>query len=262
MWWTAGAEDPPQAYQPYSSPIVSGGRAFVATAGVLPEEHKLLCFDVAGGKLLWKTAIPPGPVQELKLPPYPDKRKAQELSHSYGYNCPTPCTDGERVYVTFGTGVMAAVDFQGQLVWHTPLINVERAGGVKKPVDSNKYFNLVLATSPVLYKDLVIQICDNGNSLHIVPAGEDIMDYKHKASFIKAFGRRTGELRYRQDRTVRGNNASWSTPVVVALANKMMLIHKCQTGVQGIDPENGNVLWRVWKQQSTTTAPVYWSSQR
>src|SRR5262249_34672047 len=41
---------------------------------------------------------------------------ANEIS----YSSATPCTDGERVYVSFSSGVIAAVDYQGKLIWRSP----------------------------------------------------------------------------------------------------------------------------------------------
>ena len=66
-------------------------------------EHHVACYRADDGKLLWDTQVPPGPwlLKDLRG----------------GYSAPTPCTDGERVYVLFGSSVLAALDFDGKIVW-------------------------------------------------------------------------------------------------------------------------------------------------
>ncbi|MGD0896658.1 MAG: PQQ-binding-like beta-propeller repeat protein [Thermoguttaceae bacterium] len=200
--------DLPKAYNPYASPIVSGGKVFVATAGKEPSEHKLLCFNLADGKPVWETAIPPGP-KELK-----DLRA--------GYNCPTPCTDGERVYVTFGSCALTAVDFQGKVVW-------------RKPLETN--FQTSLGTSPILYKDLVIQVCDTQGP-----------------SSILAFDRKTGDVKYQEPRP---DGTAWGTPILVTFKAKTVMILKANKKVQGVDPENGKVLWTATVKHESMASPVY-----
>src|SRR5262245_12743306 len=96
--------------QNQSSPIVCKGRVFVTVsywpAGVSEKEypeHHVLCFDAGKGDKLWDTKVPPGPwlLKDLRG----------------GYTAPTPASDGERVYVVFGSAVIAALDFKGEIVW-------------------------------------------------------------------------------------------------------------------------------------------------
>jgi outer membrane protein assembly factor BamB len=191
-------EDLPNAYNPWSSPIVSGGKVFLTSAGVKREEHKLLCFDLADGKPLWERQIPPGPIANVQMnnllenadwvkardgPP----RKATHTATGYGI-C-TPCTDGERIFVTFGSYVLAAADFQGNILWRKPL-----AKTTDKPPSGGHYANetgvtrgLCMSTSPIIYKDLVIQICE---------------------SEIMAFDRKTGDLKYRNEQRF---GETWAT---------------------------------------------------
>jgi len=37
--------------------------------------------------------------------------------HATGYSTPTPASDGERIYVNYGTGVVAAFDLEGERLW-------------------------------------------------------------------------------------------------------------------------------------------------
>ena len=87
----------------FSSPIVWGDQVFITNAArqtdadvksKLVPEHWVICYGAADGKERWKTSVPPG-----------------KFADGY-YTIPTPVTDGKRVYAWFGSGVMAAVDFE------------------------------------------------------------------------------------------------------------------------------------------------------
>ncbi len=122
-----------------SSPVVWDDRVFVTVsrkqsnkqqdAKEIPE-HWVACFQVADGKELWRTPVPPGK--------YP---------RGYGiYAVPTPVTDGKTVFCCFSSGVMIAVDFDGKIVWRKEIL-----GELPKRYDG-------LINSPLLFEDTVIRI--------------------------------------------------------------------------------------------------------
>ena len=118
----------------------AGDRVFVTAlvlAGrAIPQkefpEHHVVCFRAADGKRLWDTTVPPGPwlLKDLRG----------------GYTAPTPACDGERVYVLFGSSVLAALDLDGKLVWRKEI--------------APHCFDVAIGTSPVLYTDTVLLMCD------------------------------------------------------------------------------------------------------
>src|SRR5262245_30713062 len=124
----------------HSSPIVWRDRVFIATA-IFPDnltdkerrttiaEHHVICFRASDGKQLWDTVVPPGKCVVDNVCP--------------GYGVPTPATDGTHVFALFGSGVLAALDFDGKIVWREELPR-------KRDVDGG------VCGSPVLYGDLVI----------------------------------------------------------------------------------------------------------
>jgi len=79
----------------HASPVVRGDRIFTATSFPEDLERSLLCFAVADGKLLWRSAVVRGPLEKLN----------PENSHASG----TPATDGKRVYAAFRVGDDLAV---------------------------------------------------------------------------------------------------------------------------------------------------------
>src|SRR5262249_32212921 len=93
-------------------------------------EHHVQCFDAQDGKQLWDTVVPAG--------------KLVARSQHHGYAVPTPATDGKLVFALFGSGVLAALDFDGNIVWRKELPRLRDED--HEPVCS----------SPVLYEDKVI----------------------------------------------------------------------------------------------------------
>jgi outer membrane protein assembly factor BamB len=205
--------------QNQSSPIICRGRVFV-TASYWPgdradpkqfPEHHVACYHAADGKLLWDVKVAPGPwlLSDLRG----------------GYTAPTPAADGdgERVYVLFGSAVLAALDFNGKLLW-------------RKEINPYK-FDVAIGTSPVLYQETILLQCDQ----------------VERASRFMAFDRRTGELKWERKRPDVG--FSHSTPVLATIGGRSQLLVAASNALQGVDPSSGEVLW--WcSAQGDTVSPV------
>ena len=67
-----------------------------------------------------------------------------------GYAGPTPVTDGKLVYCVFGSAVIAALDFQGKIVWRKEIVP--------------RSFDVTVGSSPILYQDTVILLLRDGRS--------------------------------------------------------------------------------------------------
>jgi outer membrane protein assembly factor BamB len=207
--------------QNQSSPIVWGERVFV-TVSYWPEsvptksypEHHLLCFHKEDGRRLWDRKIPPGPWLLTDL--------------RGGYTAPTPACDGQRVYVLFGSAVLAAVDMDGKLLWRKEIT----------PHD----FDVAIGTSPVVHGDTVLVLCD--------------LLLGKKASRLLAFDGKTGALKWENKRP----DADWahSTPVLAKIKGQTQLLVGSANGLQGLDPDGGKILWRVQTGDRTgdTVSPV------
>src|SRR5262249_46595327 len=142
------------------------------------------------------------------------------------YTAPTPASDGSRVYVMFGSSVLAALDFAGTIVWRKEIV----------PFD----FDVAAGSSPVLHGDLVLLLCDQVRSA--------------KTSRLLAFDRTTGALKWDQKRPQQ--DFSHSTPVFARVKEKLQLLVAAAGQVQGLDPDSGQVLW--WCAGAGDTAsPVY-----
>ena len=158
-------------------------------------------FNRVDGKRLWQYRI-------AAQGPFPDLHEKHNLA------TPTPVTDGERVYVWFGTGQVSALDLRGRVVWSKHLGQELSAFDI----------NWGHGSSPVLYKDLLILLCDH-----------------QSVSSLVALDARTGKLRWREDRGKA--RASYSTPLVVPGANGDELLVNSSERIDAYDPANGALRW-------------------
>jgi outer membrane protein assembly factor BamB len=188
-----------------SSPIVWGDKVFVTTsakqsradeAKKLVPEHHVLCYRTTDGKQLWRTAVPQG-----KFP------EGYEI-----YAVPTPVTDGKHVYAWFGSGVIAAVDMDGKLLWRK-----ERTGPFK--------LNPGICSSPILYEDTVVLLFDQGGG----------------KGTLQGLDKKTGEVKWEQKRTKSSYNNS--TPILIKVKDRTQLVTIASRAVQGLDPADGKPLW-------------------
>jgi len=179
-----------------SSPIVFRDSLFLTAALGNGAERLLLCFDRATGKLRWQ-AKSPGSVPE-------------KPGFKNGHATSTPCTDGERIYVYFGSQGLVCYDFDGKRVWHQDFGLIQTRHGP--------------GGSVLLYRDRVI-----------------IYQERNNGSFVAAFDTKTGKQIWR---TPRKETVGWGTPVAVRAGNRDEIIVSSEYCVYGYDPETGKQLWR------------------
>jgi outer membrane protein assembly factor BamB len=217
----------------HSSPIVWGNRIFVTTAvsadpsedawqkGFFSGERKpdpverswkVLSFDRDTGKLLWEqTAI---------------KTKPTSPRHTKNsYASQTPVTDGTYVYAFFADQGMYCYDFNGKLIWSRDLGDFTMRAGWGS------------GSSPVLYKDLLIQTCDQ-------ETGE---------SSLIALDKKTGKTVWK---VVRDELSSWSTPFLYLSGKRPELIVNATRAVRSYDPDTGKLLWESRGPATAITVPT------
>ena len=162
---------------------------------------KALCLDRDSGKVLWEQTAYDGKV-------YDDRHRKGS------YAAPTAATDGTRVYAWFGSEGMYCYDFKGRQVWKKSLGPIATVG-------------MGTASSPVLYENLVILLCDEDEG---------------ERSFIAALDKKTGKEVWRTPRKVQ---ASWATPLLVRTSERTDLICSGNEWIISYDPATGKELWRV-----------------
>jgi outer membrane protein assembly factor BamB len=222
-----------------STPIVSGDRVYVTSqigAGIRREGNhprlvqgadaaaqgeRALDVDVAagadptmtafvieafarsGGKRVWARRIE----ATGTLTPVHDK---------HNLATPSPVTDGALVFAWFGTGQIVALDRSGAVVWQRHLATENGAFDISWGHGS----------SPVLYGDLLILLCDQ-------PA----------RSYLVAIDKKTGKDRWKADRGQ--GRSSYSTPLVIEGAFGAELIVNSTERIDAYDPNTGTFLWHA-----------------
>ncbi len=180
------------------------GKPFVHPDSVGADRHhtyQVIAFDLDTGKRLWDRVAYAGAV-------YDNRHKKSS------YASATPVTDGTRVYAYFGSEGIYAYDFNGTLAWKTDIGDITTLG-------------MGTATSPVLYKNLLILQCDENNG---------------DKSFIVALDKSSGREVWRTPRKVQ---VSWTTPVLVRAGSRDELVTNGTEAIVAYDPSNGREIWRA-----------------
>jgi outer membrane protein assembly factor BamB len=207
-----------------ASPIVWGDRVFVLTAiktdrmatpAELPKpdpkfekktvsptnyhQFVVLCFDRQTGRLRWKQ------VAAEKVP-----HEGHHDTHSYAAGSPT--TDGQRLYVSFGSFGTYCYDFEGKLLWQRDLGRLQTRLGWGE------------AVTPVIHGDALL------------------LNYDQEAdSALLCLDARTGQTRWR---TERDEKTSWNTPLVVEHKGRTQVILNGTNRVRSYDLATGQEIWQ------------------
>ncbi len=205
----------------YSSPVVYGNQVWITTAKADGKEVYAVCTDFVTGKIIY----------DIKV----FSPEEVEGKHSLNtYASPTACIEKGFVYVHYGS-------------IGTACINTENGSVVWKRNDFKCKFVQGPASSPVLYKNLLI--------LHF--EGTDVR-------YIVALDKSNGKLVWRTDRpaepyehlTVIGRKA-YITPLIINVKGRDMLISNGSAVCIAYDPNNGKEIWRVvGGAESTISMPV------
>lgn len=192
-----------------SSPVVWGNRIFVTSAITQDSGTRvaLYCIKTDTGKLDWVSWVTP-----VSGSTHPDN----------GYASSTVTTDGEKVFVFSGferAGLFAFDFHTGKELWKTTLGNLSHIYGS--------------SSSPVLYENLVLQVCDGGNG-----------------GYLGAFDKQTGKTRWFTRRRTRG---SWSTPAMIHSPEGKPLVvvnggsddSESAGWITAYHPHTGKVAWEV-----------------
>ncbi len=141
----------------------------------------------------------------------------EELPHEGGHQdssqaSHSPVTDGEHIIAFFGSRGLYCLDMEGQVLWKEDFGKMQTRMGFGE------------GASPTLHADTVI------------------VNWDHEGqSYIVAFGKKTGEQRWKID---RDEATSWGTPLVVTAKGRRQVITSATNRIRSYDLDTGDMLWQ------------------
>jgi outer membrane protein assembly factor BamB len=161
-------------------------------------QFAVVAVDRATGKVLWQ------------------KVAREEVPHEghhrdHGFASASPVTDGEHLYVSFGSRGIYCYDLKGELKWQKDLGDMQTRNSFGE------------GASPAVHGDTLVINWDH--------EGDD---------FIVALDKRTGEERWRQK---RDEPTSWSTPLILEHGGKQQVIISATNRIRSYDLKTGEQLW-------------------
>ena len=190
-----------------STPIIWGDRIFLNVAegpGVF-----LWCIDRTNGSVRWKRQLSGGNRQIRK----------QNMSS------PSPVTDGDRVWVMTGTGILKAFDFDGNERW---VRDIQR--------DYGPFGQLYgYGSSPLLFEDsLYVQVLHGSHT--------------DAPSYLLRIRKSDGQTIWRVERRTSAEQESpdaYTTPTLARHGGMTEVVVSGADVVTGHDPSSGAELWRA-----------------
>lgn len=163
-------------------------------------EFTVVALDRATGATVWSKVA-------RREVPHEGKHQTNSFASA------SPLTDGEHLYVSFGSRGLYCYDLKGNLKWEKDLGDMQTRNGFGE------------GSSPAL----------SGNLL-IVPWDQE------SGSFIVALDKRTGAEVWRQARDER---TSWATPLIVTVGGKQQAILPATKRTRSYDVATGAVVWEA-----------------
>lgn len=190
-----------------STPVVWGDKLFFQTAvpvaNAAPKgayKFNVVCLDRHTGKILWERTAYEAVPHEGHHP-------------SASYASYSPVTDGNLLWVSFGSWGLHCYDLDGNLKWSTDLF----------PMRIRNAFGE--GSSPALAGDaIVVQMDHEGESK------------------ILAFNKNNGELIWEKAREER---TAWGTPLAVQVGDMLEVITVATNRIRSYNAKNGDLIWEA-----------------
>ncbi|MCA9064740.1 MAG: PQQ-like beta-propeller repeat protein, partial [Planctomycetaceae bacterium] len=204
-----------------STPIIHAGRIYVTSAAATDRQAEeplrqretskttppgvyyrfdVTCLDRNTGDVVWQKTL-------VEAVPH----EGHHPTHTYAASSPT--TDGKRLYVSFASRGLFALNFDGDILWEQDL------------GDMHTRFGWGEAVTPVLAGDQLIVNWD-----------------QEEHSFICALNCADGKISWKTDRP--GEVTSWNTPLIVSAGNRTLAVVNGTGRVRAYDVANGEEIWQ------------------
>ena len=195
----------------HSSPCIWGDSIFLTGFDKKQQELQVLCLDRDSGSIRWCKAVPVERVEKV----HPISSPATA----------TPATDGERIYVYFGSYGLLSYNFEGELQWSVPL-----------PIPKMQ-LGFGSGTSPIVLNELVVVNRDEQSGANVL-----------------AVNRQDGKTvwKYSQPATSQFGAASYSTPIAWG---DLLIFHRMDQ-IVAHSVEDGTLVWLVRVATGGESTPV------
>jgi len=197
-----GAQPAPPPEQPQNPGGQGQGRGGPGGGVGVGEEQKfvVMCLDKKTGKTIWervaKTATP-----------------HEGYHRQYGsFASNAPLTDGQYLYVSFGSRGIYCYDLNGKLIWEKDL-------GVQMKIR----LQFGEGSAPALHGNLLIHPFDHEGG-----------------SFLVALDKRNGKEVWRAS---RDEMSAWSTPLIADYKGQKQVVISATKKVRAYNPEDGKLIW-------------------
>ena len=187
------------------TPIVTGELVLVSTAAPGEKDPAarafvVMAFDRKDGRLRWKSAV------HEEVP-------HEGIQQNNSYASASLLTDGKRIYASFGSRGLYALDLQGKTIWEKQLGKMQTRMGFGE------------GASPALHGDTLVVTWDH--------EGPD---------FVVALDAATGNERWRKE---RDEPTTWATPLVVSAEGAPQVVVAGTNHVVSYDLATGAERWRA-----------------
>jgi outer membrane protein assembly factor BamB len=208
----------------WSTPAVWDGTAWFTSASVDGSTMWTTAVDLKTGNVSWKTDLF-------------ENESVDEKHAMNSFASPSPVTDGEHVWVHFGSYGTACIKADsGQVVW------------TRRDLPCNHWRGP--GSSPILLGDKLIVHYDG-------------FDFQ----YVIAFDAQTGRTVWKVDRDIDYGTdngdffKAFSTPLVIDVNGQQQLISPTSKAVIAYDPKNGKEIWRVRFDEFSATARPLWDGK-
>ncbi len=158
----------------------------------------VMAMDKASGEVIWQTTV----CSELPV----------DGTHGTGtWASNSPVTDGEHLYVYFGSRGLYCMDFDGNVLWKRDF------GQMEKKMEFGE------GSTPALHKDKIVVLWDHEGD-----------------SFLYILDKKTGKDIMK---IARDEATTWSSPIIVNVNGIDQVITNGSTKVRRYDLESGEIIW-------------------
>ena len=198
-----------------ATPVIANGRVFVSSTDRDSDDLLALCFDGRSSKELWRKKLG---TSDRKVP-------------RNNMATPSPVTDGKHVYFMYGSGDLAGLDCEGNILWSR---NIEAEYG-------NISIKYGYSSSPLLHDDRLYILIQRCHTAYRSPEGTNL------DAFMLALDPKTGRNIWKQPRKTDALDESldsYSSPILHRGRGRTEILVIGGDYVTGNDPVTGNEFWR------------------